>query len=70
MVEIRGGLEKSAEEYRALGEALGHEYVVAHGVNGKISKFGVARGPYKIDIDKVMEILDSRLLTIRDNGSS
>ena len=69
VVEIRGGLEKNADEYRALGEALGHEYVVAHGVNRKISKFGVARGPYKIDIDKVLEILDSRLLTLQDNGS-
>ena len=69
VVEIRGGIEKSADEYRALAEALGHKYAVAHGVNRKISKFGVARGPYKIDIDKVTEILDSHLLTMQDNSS-
>jgi capsular polysaccharide biosynthesis protein len=70
IVEIRGGFEKSADEYRALGEALGHEYEVAHGVNRKFTKFGVARGPYKIDIDKVTQILDSHLLAMQDYGSS
>jgi hypothetical protein len=70
VVEIRGGLEKSADEYRALSEALGHEYVVAHGVNKRISKFGVARGPFKIDIDKITDILDSHFLTIQDTDLS
>ena len=69
VVEIRGGLEKSADEYRALGQALGHEYVVAHGVNRKITKFGVARGPYEIDIEKITQILDSHLLAMQDKGS-
>jgi len=66
VIEIRGGLEKDADEYRALGMTLGHNYEVARGVNRKISKFGVARGPYTIDIDKVVEILESNMLAIND----
>ena len=62
VVEIRGELEKDANEYRALGEALGHKYEVAHGAKRIISRFGLARGPYKIDIDRVTRILDLHLL--------
>jgi hypothetical protein len=68
IVEIRGGLEKNADEYGALGQALGHDYKVVHGVNRNITKFGVARGPYKIDIEKITQILESHMLTIQENG--
>ena len=69
VVELRGGLEKNADEYRALANALGHEYEVAHGVNRRVSKFGVARGPYTIDIKRVTQFLDSYLLAMQNNGS-
>jgi hypothetical protein len=69
VIEIRGGLEKDADEYRALGKVLGHDYEIVHGVNRKISKFGVSRGPYTIDIEKVIEILESNFLAINDEPS-
>ena len=65
VVEIRGGLEKDADEYRALGEALGHKYRVVYGKNRKISKFGVTRGPYTVNVSQVTQILDSNLLAIK-----
>lgn len=68
VIEIRGGLEKNAGEYRALGKALGHKYEVVNGVNRKISKFGIARGPYKININKVLQILELHM-SINDKDS-
>ena len=66
VIEIRGGLEKHADEYLALGKTLGHKYEVVHGVNRKVSKFGVMRGPYKIDIHKIIQILESHLVESLD----
>lgn len=48
LIEIRGPSEKHAREYEILAESLGINHLVVEGVNRYLSRFGLARGPYKI----------------------
>lgn len=48
VIELRGPLEKSALEYQALSIACGFRHIVINGKSRKISRYGIARGPFKI----------------------
>lgn len=53
VIEIRGELEKHAEEYRALGLSLDLNYHVSIGRNQKISKHGLMKGPFKSNTEEI-----------------
>lgn len=57
VIEIRGPLERSHIEYEMLGKCLGLKYNTVLGVCSTVSKFGIARGNFKIDIEKIISVL-------------
>lgn len=59
IIEIRGPLERDALEYRALSDACGFQHTVLIGKARKISKHGIARGPFKISVELLKNSINS-----------
>jgi hypothetical protein len=57
VVEIRGTSESSAIEYETLSSKLGHQHYLVKGVGKKLSRYGIARGPFKVSLLGVYRIL-------------
>jgi len=57
LIEIRGPLETSHLEYEMLGKCLDLKYVTVSGTSATFSKFGIARGNFKIDIGMITSAL-------------
>jgi len=57
VIEIRGAAESSAIEYETLIGILGHEHYIARGNAKKVSRYGIARGPYKINVMSLRRII-------------
>jgi hypothetical protein len=59
VIEIRGPLEKDALEYRALSHACGFEHVSVIGKLRRVSKFGIAHGPFKLPVESLRNAITS-----------
>lgn len=57
ILELRGPLERNALEYAALSAACGFEHKVICGRAKKLSRFGIANGPFRIPIVPLVRIL-------------
>ncbi|ASY15367.1 DUF563 domain-containing protein [Candidatus Planktophila sulfonica] len=58
ILELRGELESGAREYQVLAQALGLDHSFVMGRNRLISRFGISRGPYKIQLGSIVSLLN------------
>lgn len=57
VIEIRGAAESSAIEYETLLSKLGHEHHLVKGKEKKVSRYGITRGPYKVNVLAIWRII-------------
>ena len=61
VLELRGPLESGSIEYEALAKACGFKHQKLVGKKKVVSRYGVERGPFSINIRQVTKIIDSMI---------
>lgn len=59
LIEIRGPSELHSKEYEILAKSLKINHLVVGGMNRYLSRFGLARGPYKIRPRRLFNLIDT-----------
>lgn len=59
LIEIRGPNEANSKEYAILAKSLGIDHKTIQGKNMYISKFGIAIGPYVINMFRLSKLVES-----------
>lgn len=59
LIELRGQNEVNSAEYEILAKSLGIDHKVIHGKNVYLSKFGLAKGPYVINVSRLVKLVET-----------